>query len=114
MLKNFFDSYIVPYIETSFPYLFCFQCAYFTLVDLKIGKRWISVFYVFFLTLFGSSLVSVVIFAETPGWIKDSKYIIAFLFVYVVLIFLPKFLKKFLQNHRIQNIISFGMNMSIR
>jgi hypothetical protein len=111
---EFFDYYITPYVETLFPYLFYFQCVYFTVYDLKVGKRWISVFYVFFLTLFGSSLVSIIIFDESPGWIKDSEYIITFLMVYIPLILFSNFVRKFLQSIFIQTVISFGMNLSIR
>jgi hypothetical protein len=46
-------------------------------------------------------------------WVKDSKYIVAYLTIYLQLIFLPKSVKKFLQNRYIQILIVFFMNMSI-
>jgi hypothetical protein len=105
---------LISYIETPFPFLFCIQCSYFTLIELRSGKRWIAIFYAFILSLFGSTMVSVVIFMETPGWLKDSKYMAMFFYVYVALAFLPQFLKNVLNTRFVQAFIMFGTNLSLR
>lgn len=53
--------------KTSFPYLFFIQSIYYTSADFQKGKNRSNYFTHLFTTLFGSTVVPVLFFNETPG-----------------------------------------------
>ncbi|KAK2960264.1 hypothetical protein BLNAU_4817 [Blattamonas nauphoetae] len=104
---------LLQIISASYPYLFVFQTVYYT-VCLSTGS---SSFHSFFLTLFvnmfGSTIVPLFIFQETPGWLKDSKYFYLFAVTWIVTQIVLKAAPKLLRNKVSVVVLNFGLELSI-
>ncbi|KAA6389476.1 MAG: hypothetical protein EZS28_014997 [Streblomastix strix] len=74
-----------------------------------------SFFLSLIVSMFGISITPLLIFGETPGWLKDSKYTMTFSIIWIflyILSFQPKLASKLLNFDYLRIIIQFGANIS--
>ncbi|KAK2946998.1 hypothetical protein BLNAU_18084 [Blattamonas nauphoetae] len=72
-----------------------------------------SFFLTLFVTMFGSTLIPLLFFQETPGWLKDSKYFYLFTITFLLTKIILNFAPRLLRNKVSLTMLNFGLQLSI-